>query len=405
MPATVVGIDVGTTKICTLIGEVEEGENLRITGVGVAPSRGLRKGVVVNIAEATNAILTSVEKAEHISGQRVESAYVGITGEHIQGTNSRGVISVPQRERGIVQEDIERALEAARAIATPYEQEIIHVIPRFFNVDELKGVRDPLGMQGFRLEVEVHVVTGASASIANLMRCLQTARVTVEELVLEPLASGEAVLTEAEKELGVVLADIGGGTTDVAIFTEGSLCHTAVLPVGGYHLTRDIAVGLRMPLAAAEELKIRHGHAFAQAVSEEEMVEATVFGDEERQTIPRRVLAHIIQARLEEIFGLIMEEIRRSGYEGLLPAGVVLCGGTAQLAGIRDLARQALRLPVRVGVPHDLEGLVDILQNPAYATGVGLLLWGLRRESPSLAEEPLSLWERLTGWLRALLPG
>ncbi|MFB0546062.1 MAG: cell division protein FtsA, partial [Anaerolineae bacterium] len=282
MERTIVGIDIGTTKICTLVGEVDGEGELRIVGVGVVPSRGLRKGVVVNVAEVTEAIAASVEKAERISGYKIESAFVGVGGGHISSINSRGVVAIRRGERGISSEDIDRSLDAARAIAIPHNREIIHTIPRRFTIDGQDGVRDPIGMQAFRLEVEAHIVTGASSSISNLVKCVQGAGVGIDDLILEPLASGEAVLTEAEREMGVVLADIGGGTTDIAIFIEGSIWHTVILGIGGNHLTNDIAIGLCSPFTTAEEIKVKYGHAQPETIVEDENINVSSFGENGR---------------------------------------------------------------------------------------------------------------------------
>jgi cell division protein FtsA len=409
-PKTVVGIDVGTTKICTLVGEVYEDAQLRIIGVGVAPSRGLRKGVVVNVQEATEAITASVQKAERISGYEIANAFVGIGGGHISAINSRGVVGISRGARGISQFDIERALDAARAIAIPHNREIIHTIPRGYVVDGQEGVKDPIGMQGIRLEVEAHIVTGASTSVSNLVKCVRNAGVEIDDLILQPLASGEAVLRANEQEMGVVLADVGGGTTDIAIFIEGSIWHTVVLGIGGENVTRDVAVGLRTPFNTAEELKIKYGHAVPTSMSGDELIEVTSFGNGAREEVSRLQLAEVIEARAEEILSMILREVKRSGYDGLLAAGLVLCGGTADLAGIKELANQVLRLPARVGSPHDLQGLTDVLESPAYATSVGLLMWGMR-QTPKQEPEPRRIrppsiaWKRLRDWFRAFLPG
>jgi cell division protein FtsA len=409
-PRTIVGIDVGTTKICTLVGEAYDDGQLRIIGVGVTPSRGLRKGVVVNVHEATEAITASVHKAERISGYEIESAYVGVGGGHISAINSRGVVGISRGERGISQFDIDRALDAARAIAIPHNREIIHTIPRGYVVDGQEGVKDPVGMQGIRLEVETHIVTGASTSVSNLVKCVREAGVEIDDLILQPLASGEAVLREPEREMGVVLADIGGGTTDIGIFIEGSIWHTVVLGTGGEHLTRDVAVGLRTPFNTAEELKIKYGHAIPNSLTTDELIEVTSFGNGARQEVSRLRLAEVIEARAEEILALILREVKRSGYDSLLAAGLVVCGGSADLAGLKELAEQVLRLPVRVGTPHDLQGLTDVLESPAYATAVGLLLWGARHaqtgEPGSGRPRPPSIfWQRIRDWFRAFLPG
>ncbi len=407
MEETFVALDVGTTKTCTLIAEVKEEGGLRIVGVGIAPSRGLRKGVVVNVEEATEAIAASISKAEDISGYEIDRVYVGVSGGHISSVNSRGVAAISRGVRGITLDDMDRAMDAAQAIAIPHNREIIHTIPRGYTVDGQDGVRTPLGLQGYRLEVEAHVVTGAVPPIHNLVKCVRAAGVEIIDLVLAPIAAGEAVLTTAEKEMGVVLVDIGGGTTDVAIFIDGSVWHTMVLSVGGNHLTNDIAIGLRAPFNMAEEIKTEHGHTLPEVIAPEESLDITAFGNEPRRSISRRRLAQIIEARAEEIFDLVFKEIKRSGYDGLLPAGLVLCGGTAELAGLREFGSRALDLPARVGNPQKLEGLVETLESPAYATSVGLLLWGLRRtKDREIAPRRTSNFSRrLRGWLKALLPG
>jgi cell division protein FtsA len=402
---TVVGIDVGTTKVCTLVGQMDGGSGLRIVGVGVVPSKGLRKGVVINVSETTEAIAASVEKAERISGYKIEHAHVGVAGAHVSSFNSRGVVAV-SRGHSITEDDVSRVLDAALAIAIPHNREVIHAVPRGYIVDGQDGVRDPLGMHGFRLEVEAHIITGAATSIHNLGKCVNQVGIEVDEFVLAPLASGQAVLTNNEREMGVVLADIGGGTTDMAIFIEGSVWHTAVLAVGGNHLTNDVAVGLRAPFATAEEIKEKYGYARADGVAADETVEVAVFGEDSWQAVPRRFLAEIIEARAAEILNLMLQEVKRSGYDGLLPAGVVLCGGGSQLAGVKELGREILQLPTRIGTPRDLQGLVDVLSTPAYATGVGLLLWGLREEARRVpSERPIGLWQRIVHWLRSFLPG
>ncbi len=406
MENVIVGIDVGTTKVCTLIGQMSGGLMPRIIGVGVVPSRGIRKGMIVNVHEATEAIARSVDKAERTAGIQVEQTYVSLSGDHITGVNSRGVVAISRGERGIVVSDIERALDAAQAIAIPHNQEVLHVIPRNYNIDGQDGIREPLGMHGFRLEVEAHIITGASSAIQNLTKCINALDTEVEELVLNPLAAGEAALTPTEREMGVVVADIGGGTTDISIFIEGSVWHTVILPIGGHHLTNDIAVGLRAPYATAEEIKKKSGHALPGSIAGDEMLDIAAFGEQARQQVPRRFLAEIIEARTVEILELIMKEVKRSGYDGLLPAGLVLCGGTADLSGIQELGRETLGLPVRVGAPRGLRGLVDVLNDPAYTTSVGLLLWGLRRESALRPRKgKTNTTRKIMDWLRrAFLP-
>jgi cell division protein FtsA len=385
MATPIVALDIGTTKTCALIGEQTDAGTWRIIGAGVAPSRGLRKGVVTDVKETTQAIAEALEQAERVAGFTVESAYVGIAGAHIQSTNSRGVAAI-HSGRGVTQDEIERAMEAAEAIAVPQSREIIHSIPRGYTLDGQDGVKDPLGMVGFRLEVEAHIVTGAAASIQNVVKAVEGAGVKVADLVLEPIAAGDAVLTSAEKEMGVVLADIGGGTTDIAIFIDGSVWHTIVLPTGGINLTNDLAVGLRTPFSAAEEMKIKFGHADPNQIPETEYIDVTAFGDEGKRTVSRREIAEILSARAEEICQLILTEVKRSGYDNLLPAGVVLCGGTAELSGMKTFAREILQMPVRVGLPRDIEGFTDRVSTAAFATSVGLMQWGWKqRELESLA--------------------
>ncbi|GBD09219.1 Cell division protein FtsA [Candidatus Thermoflexus japonica] len=407
---TLVAMDIGTSKICTLVGEADEAGMLRILGVGVVPARGIRRGVVVNIAEATEAIAASVEKAERTSGYQIRRAIVGIAGPYVASVNSKGTASVMRGDQGIGPADVQRAVENARTIAIPHSHEILHVLPRAFIVDGQEGIRDPLGMYGFRLEAEVHIVTAQVGPLTNLRRCIEAAQIAVEEFVLSPLASAEAVITEGEREMGVALVDIGAGTTDLAVFVEGSVAHTAVIPVGGQHITNDLAYGLHVPATVAEEIKIKYGHAVVQAISPEEQITVQGFGENGALTFSRREMAEIIEARVQEIFQLILKDLRASGYERLLPAGLVLCGGTALLPGIREVAREVTGMPVRVGLPWDLGGLAETLRSPMFAAAVGLLRWGLRMEtsssySPSGNSWLGRLWQTLRGIFREMLPG
>ncbi|NOX62494.1 MAG: cell division protein FtsA [Chloroflexi bacterium] len=404
MSEIIAAIDVGTTKICTFIAEASPEGHLRLLGAGRARSRGLHKGVVVNVSAATEAIAEAIEKAEQDAETPVRSAYVGIVGGHISSHNGVGAVAIP-RGRSITRHDVDRALDAARAIPIPSDREIIHTIARNFTIDQQEGVQEPIGMHGYRLEVNAHIITGATAAINNLVKCIQSNGVVIEELVLEPLASGEAVLTPEERELGVALADIGGGTTDIAIFLNGSVWHTSVLDVGGDNLTRDLAVGLRAPLDAAEHLKVRYGHALPERVAEDETVSAAAFGDASVQAISRRYIAEILEARSEEILLLIRREIKRSGYDGLLPAGVVLTGGSAQLQGVKEMGRWVFRMPVRTGIPNSVGDVHRQWLTPAYATGLGLLLWGVRRGPTEHVRRQSPMMPRLREWLRSLLPG
>jgi cell division protein FtsA len=383
--------------------------------VGLTPSKGLDKGVVVNIDDAINAIATSVEKAERLSGYRIGTAFVGVAGRHISSLNSRGVVAVSRPDHEITRNDIARAVESAQAVAIPTQREIIHVIPRAYVVDGNEGIRDPIGMSGFRLEVETHIVTGEIMAIQNLIKSVQRAGVEIDDLVLQPLASGEAVLTPEDKDRGVMLVDIGGGTTDVAIFVQGGVWHTSVIPVGGNHFTNDIVYVLHTPHHTAEYLKLRYGCAIAGEPSDDEsnLIDAETLTAGENQKIDRQVLNEIIQARAEQVVEMIYNEIRRSGYEGLLPAGIVLTGGSAQLPRFDELVREMLGMPVRIGLPTELTGLTDSLESPSYATGVGLLRWGARHGLAMLGAAHhsyperngwSSVYERFKGWLREFLP-
>ncbi len=411
MPAFVAALDIGTTKTCALIAEVTNRGSIRILGAGVTPSRGMRKGVVTDVKEASQAILMAVDQAERISGFKVEAAYVGIAGAHIQSTNSRGVAAI-HSGRGVTTDDMARAIEAAEAIAVPNNREIIHAIPRGYTLDGQDGIQDPLGMVGFRLEVEAHIVTGATASIQNLVKAVEAAGIRVIDLVLEPLAAGEAVLTSAEREMGVMLADIGGGTTDIAIFIDGSVWHSVILPTGGVHLTNDLAVGLRIPSSAAEDLKIKYGHADPAQFQEGEMIDVAAFGEEGKRAVSRREVADIIRARADEVCQLVLTEVKRSGYDNLLPAGLVLCGGTAELPGMAGLAREILQMPVRLGAPREIEGFTDRVSSPAFATSIGLAAWGWREIESQSVQAPVpegrhieNPFKGLAGWAkRAFLP-
>jgi cell division protein FtsA len=404
----VVGLDIGTTKVCAVVGEVDDDGEVHIAGVGSTPSSGIRKGVVIDIDATTRAIEEAVERAERMAGITISSLYVGVSGEHITSTNSRGVVAVSRGDHEISAADVDRVIEAARMAALPAsDREIVHMLPRGFVVDGHDGVRNPVGMYGSRLEVEAHIVTGTSTVLANLLKCVQRAGLELEEIVLEPLASAEAVLTPAERELGVVLADIGGGTASLGVFVGGGLCHTAILPVGGHHITSDVAVGLRTPVAEAEKLKVRYGAASPADTREGELIEVFNVGDREPRVLPRRVLCEIIEPRLQEICGLVRQQIRRSGYAHLVPAGIVLTGGTALLRGITRYVSEQLELPARVGVPDQVGGLTDAVASPIYATGVGLVLYGVRHggSRPTRGGNGAGLWGRVRSWWREVVHG
>lgn len=383
MDEIVVGIDVGTTKVCTLVGRVEDSSTVRILGVGIEPSDGIRKGIIVDLAAASQAIKRSVEKAEHTSGLEITTALVSLAGAHVSSVNSRGAAGIPG---GVIDAfDVARALEQAQAVAIPHDREIIHVIQRGISVDGQDGVKTPIGMHGYKLEVETHIITAATATIDNLRQCVSSAGVNVQQFVLNPLASAEVVLTESERQMGVAVCDIGGGTTDLAIYVDGDVWHTMVLAVGGNHITQDIAHGLRLPLAQAEEVKKQQGYAVRAEIGIEEYFTIRPFGEDKDTRINKQDLAHIIEARVEETFGLIYQEIKRSGYDGLLPAGIVLTGGTAALAGIRNIASEVLGMPVRTAQPENLTGLIDKLNSPSYSTSVGLLRWALTMHEHEVA--------------------
>ena len=372
----IVGLDIGTTKVCAIVSEMNGGGVVDIIGVGHSPSRGLRKGVVVNIESTVDSIRRAVEDAELMAGVEIRSAFVGIAGGHIKGINSRGVIAVSGKNREVTQPDIDRVIDAAKAVALPVDREVIHVLPQEFMIDDQGGIKEPLGMCGTRLEAEVHIVTGAVASAQNIIKCANKAGLEVQDIVLQQLASSEATLTPEEKELGCILVDVGGGTTDVAVFVEGSIYHTAVLAVGGDMLTNDIAIGLRTPHPEAESLKRKYGCALASMSRPEEKIEVPSVGGRRPRILARQTLCEIIQPRLEEVFMLVDREVRRAGYTGRMNGGVVVTGGSSIMEGVPELAEQLFDMPVRRGIPRGVGGLTDVISSPMYATGVGLGIYG-----------------------------
>ena len=371
----VVGLDIGTTKICAIVGAMTD-DGLDIVGIGTSPSRGLRKGVVINIESTVSAIRKALQEAELMAGCEIKSVFAGIAGGHIKGINSQGVIAIKNRE--VTNEDVRRVIDAAKALAIPMDREVIHILPQEFIIDDQDGIKEPLGMSGVRLEARVHIVTGAVASAQNIIKSCNKAGVDVGDIVLEQLASSEAVLTPDEKDLGVALIDIGGGTTDVAIFVDGAIKHTSVLSLGGNHLTNDIAVGLRTPTAEAEKIKQASGCCLSSMVGKDETIEVPSVGGREPRILSRQLLAEILEPRVEEIFTLVNREIVKSGFEDLIASGVVLTGGSAILPGMPELAEQIFDLPVRRGKPTDIGGLIDVVNSPIYATGVGLVKYGSR---------------------------
>jgi cell division protein FtsA len=377
-PEHVAGIDIGTSTVRVVIGSPREEGGLDIVGIGKSVSKGLRKGVVVNLDATVETIRAAVEEAELMAGLPIQEAYIGVAGVHVKGLNSRGVVAVSRKDQKILKDDVNRVLDAAKSLQIPRDREILHVLPQDFTVDDQEGVSDPVGMQGARLEANVHVVTAGVTSTQNLITCANRAELEVSAMVLESLATAEAVLTDDEKELGVALVDVGGGTTDVAVFHEGAIRHVATLPVGGDHFTNDIAVGLRTPIPDAEALKRKHGHAVSSLVSEDAVIEVPSVGGRRPRQLSQQVLAEIIQPRAEEIFALVRDEIEREGFGKSLNSGVVLCGGAVNMNGLTEIAEQVFELPVRRASPAGVGGLADVVATPAFATAVGLALWGWR---------------------------
>lgn len=373
----IVGLDIGTTKICAVVGEPTE-EGVDIVGIGTSPSTGLRKGVVVNIEQTVQSIKKALEEAELMAGCEIRSVYAGIAGSHIKGFNSHGVIAVKGGEVG--PKDVERAIDAAKAVAIPLDREVIHILPQEYIVDDQRGIADPQGMVGVRLEVKVHIVTGAVTSAQNIVRSCHRSGLDVADIVLESLASSKAVLTEEEREIGVALVDLGGGTTDIAVFADDSIKHTGVLALGGANLTNDIAFGLRTPMVAAEKIKIKYGCALAELVKSSDTIEVPSVGGRDARRLSRQVLAEICEPRIEEMLSLVDQELVRAGFKNQIGAGVVLTGGTSLIEGIQELGEQIFNMPTRVGFPSEVGGLRDVVNSPMYATAVGLLMYGAEKE-------------------------
>ncbi|MGV6806635.1 MAG: cell division protein FtsA [bacterium] len=371
----IVGLDIGTSKVVAIVGMQGPDGRLEIIGTGHHPTSGLKKGVVVNIEATVHSIQRAIEEAELMAGCHIHSVYAGIAGSHIRSLNSHGIVAI--RDREVQELDIERVIDAARAVAIPADQEILHVLPQEYLIDNQEGVREPLGMSGVRLEAKVHLVTCAANAAQNIKKCIRRCGLEVDDIILEQLASSYAVLTEDEKQLGVCMVDIGGGTTDIAIFTDGAIRHTAVIPIAGDQVTNDIAMALRTPTAHAEELKIKYACALAKLAGPEETIKVPSVGDRAPRDLSRQALAEVVEPRYDELFTLVQAELRRSGFEDLVAAGIVLTGGTSKMEGVVDLAEEIFHMPVRLGSPQDIKGLTDIVNNPIYATGVGLLQYGL----------------------------
>ncbi|MBL7714926.1 MAG: cell division protein FtsA [Bdellovibrionales bacterium] len=375
----VVGLDIGTTKICAIVGEIVEGGPepiVDIIGIGTAPSNGLRKGVVINIDSTVESISQAIQEAELMAGVEISGVFAGIAGGHIKSFNSTGIVAIKDKE--VRESDVQRVIDAAKAVAIPLDREVIHIIPQEYVIDNQDGIREPVGMSGVRLEAKVHIVTGAVSSAQNIIKCANKSGLNVSEICLEPIASAEAVLSQDEKELGVVLVDIGGGTSDIAIFKEGAIVHTGVLAIGGNHITNDIAIGLRTPQTEAEQIKIEHGCALASLVKPDETIEVAGVGGRRPRVLSRRLLAEIIEPRVEEIFQLIHREVQKSGYADLLSAGLVITGGSSLLEGMPEIAELVFEMPVKRGIPQGIGGLRDVVNSPKFATGVGLLKYGAK---------------------------
>jgi len=394
----IVGLDLGTTKVCAIVGEVKDGGQVDIIGIGISPSHGLKKGVVVNIDSTVESIKKAVQEAELMAGVQINAVYVGISGGHIRGINSRGVAAIKNKEVGPT--DVARAIDGARAVNIPLDQQILHVIPQEFIIDDQDGIREPIGMSGVRLDVKVHIITGAVTSIQNIVKSCSRAGLQVNDLVLQPLASSRAVLTTEEQELGAVVVDIGGGTTDMAIFLEGSLWHTEVLPLGGNQVTNDIAIGLRTPASEAEKIKIKHGCALATLVKHEETLDVPSVGGRPPRTLSRQILCEIIEPRVEEIFGMVQQRLKKTGYEDMCASGLVITGGSALMDGLQDAAERTFGLPIRIGKPRNIGGLMDVVNSPVYATGVGLVLYGAEnQQEPPRTFRGGGLFNRFWKWL------
>lgn len=398
----VVGLDIGTSKIVAIVGETQVDGAIEVVGVGSHPSRGLKKGVVVNIESTVQSIQRAVEEAELMAGCQINSVYAGIAGGHVRSLNSHGVVKILDKE--VTRGDMERVIEAAQAVSIPADQRILHVIPQEFIIDDQDGIREPIGMSGVRLEARVHIVTGAVSAAQNIEKCVRRCELTVDDIVLEQLASSYAVLTEDEKDLGVCLVDIGGGTTDIAVFVEGGLRHTAVIPIAGDQVTNDIAIALRTPTPSAEEIKLRYACALPQLASSDETIEVPSVGDRPPRRLARQTLAEVVEPRYAELFALIQSEIRKSGFEDMIAAGTVMTGGSSKMEGAVELAEEVFHMPVRLGIPQGVAGLSEVVRNPIHATGVGLLLYGQESAAGGQRYEPsrsLGFWgilERMRQW-------
>lgn len=403
MTNLIVGLDIGTSKVVAIVGEISSDNKIEVIGLGSSRSRGLKKGVVVNIESTIQTIQSAVQEAELMAGCEIHAVYTGIAGNHIRSLNSHGIVAI--RDNEVTPGDIERVIDAARAVAIPADQKILHILPQDFIVDSQEGIREPIGMSGVRLEAKVHMVTGAVSAAQNIVKCVRRCGLEVDDIVLEQLASSYSVLTEDEKDLGVCLVDVGGGTTDIAVFTNGAITHTAVIPIAGDQVTNDIAIALRTPTQSAEDIKVRYACALTQLANSEDTVEVPSVGNRPARRLSRQTLAEVVEPRYEELFTLVQSELRRSGYDSLIAAGIVLTGGSSNMEGAVELAEEIFHAPVRVGVPQLVSGLADIVKNPIYATGVGLLLYGQRQLQDSAPARHIDtgvrgVWNRMKSWFQ-----
>jgi len=399
----VVGLDIGTSKVVAIVGEITPSGGVEIIGLGSHPSKGLKKGVVVNIESTVQSIQRAVEEAELMAGCQINSVYAGIAGSHIKSINSHGIVAIKDRE--VSEMDLDRVIDAARAVAIPADQRILHILPQEFIIDEQEGIREPIGMSGVRLEAKVHLVTGSVGAAQNIIKCVRRCGLEVDDIILEQLASSYSVLTDDEKELGVCLVDIGGGTTDIAVFADGAIRHTAVIPIAGDQVTNDIAVALRTPTQYADEIKIKYACALRQLANPEETIEVPSVGDRPPRKLSRQTLAEVVEPRYDELLTLVQAELRKSGFEDIIAAGVVLTGGSSKMEGVVDLAEEIFHMPVRLGVPQYVSGLADVVSNPIHATGVGLLLFGEQHQNSnnryfSTEGGMKGTWERMKNWFQ-----
>lgn len=396
----IIGLDIGTSKVAAIVAELTGSDEIEIIGIGVAPSKGLKKGVVVNLESTVHSIRRAIEEAELMAGCEIQAVFAGIAGSHIKSLNSHGIVAIKDKE--VTQYDIDRVIDSARAVAIPADQKILHILPQEFVIDQQDGIKEPIGMSGIRLEAKVHMVTGSVSAAQNIIKCIRRCGLDVEDIVLEQLASCTSVLTEDEKELGVLLCDIGGGTTDIAIFSDGAIKHTAVIPIAGDQVTNDIAVALRTPTKSAEEIKREYACALTQLVDDDQVINVPSIGDREPRKISAQNLAEIVEPRYEELMLLVQAELRRSGYEDLIAAGVVLTGGSSRVKGLTDLAEEIFHMPVRMGVPQHVTGLSDVVQNPVFSTGVGLLLYGREHQGrmEGLSGDSQGILAKMKSWFQ-----